>query len=212
MYSPLYWLLAVAVLSTADVNAQTDDLVCDPDVPIVIEPQPGTAVAYILRDLEQKALQGERSSFDVLCEIAQEDLDWPEGFGPRKLPYASSMGYVLYSRGDIAGAVKWWERRSDKNDPGGLHYLALLHFRGEGVTANPARAVELLRRAAEQGEVNSMHRLGIAYGEGEGVEQDDDAAAHWLLCAEAAGLDVEEDVWIYDIADDPSGRPCPVSG
>ena len=61
------------------------------------------------------------------------------------------------------------------------------HEHGEGVTRDPAKAVELYCEAARLGDVESQFNLGWMYANGRGIPRDDGLAAYFFAMAAKQG-------------------------
>jgi TPR repeat protein len=65
--------------------------------------------------------------------------------------------------------------------------LAVRYANGDGVPADPERALRIFTRAAEQGHAESAASLGVMYSEGQGVKVDPEQALHWSQRGAALG-------------------------
>lgn len=90
------------------------------------------------------------------------------------LPAAADLelGYEAYERGDVAAARAAWENAAEAGNGEAMHNLGVLYETGDGVAADPARAIEWYRRATEVGVPHSAFNLANMYREGRGVEVD----------------------------------------
>jgi TPR repeat protein len=84
-------------------------------------------------------------------------------------------------------AVVWWQTAAEQDDPEALYNLALAVLKGEGLSADAAKGLELLHRAAVLGVTPAQSRLGIMYASGDGVAQDPIEAHKWFAIAAAHG-------------------------
>jgi len=77
-------------------------------------------------------------------------------------------------------AFELYRASAGQGNADGQFGLAEMYAKGEGVTADPARAVEFYRRAAENGHVRAMRVLVSAFRTGTfGLQPDEDRAAYW---------------------------------
>ena len=74
-----------------------------------------------------------------------------------------------------------------QRSPAGLHLLALLHLRGQGMKKNPAEGVRLLEEAAYLGSAAAQTDLAKALALGIGTAKDEGKALYWLRLAAAQG-------------------------
>ncbi|MFW5858022.1 MAG: M24 family metallopeptidase, partial [Planctomycetota bacterium] len=104
----------------------------------------------------------------------------------------TSLG-LLYAQGQLSSepdwkrAARWYRESAELGFAPALFALGNMHFEGQGVTRDPATAVELLSRAARQGYAPAQSNLGTAYREGRGVHRDLEAAVHWFTQAALQG-------------------------
>jgi TPR repeat protein len=78
---------------------------------------------------------------------------------------------------DAAEAMRWYQRALNAGVRVAAWTLAEAYLHGDGVSADPARAVSLLEQLFEQGDENgagrhAMERLGEIFEQGDGVRQD----------------------------------------
>ncbi len=78
---------------------------------------------------------------------------------------------------DAATACAWFSLAANQGDTDAMRYLAGILLRGDGIAADPARAVELYEQAIVAGDSKARSELASAYQEGEGVPQDRARAA-----------------------------------
>jgi uncharacterized protein len=96
-----------------------------------------------------------------------------------------AQGAAAFDRGDHQTAFAVWNELAEQDHPDALFNLAIMHLEGVGVTADPARSVDLFERAAGHGDPIAAYNLGELYAEGRGVDQDHAAAAEWYRQAAA---------------------------
>lgn len=83
--------------------------------------------------------------------------------------------------------VAQMEQKANGGDAVAQYGLALVYYKGEGVTRDYKEAAKWFRQAAEQGHVQSQRILGNLYFAGRGVERDDEAAFRWTNLAARQG-------------------------
>lgn len=86
-----------------------------------------------------------------------------------------------------ADSLRWARQSADRGHAPGQLLLAELYQQGQGVEADPVRALELLEAAARQGLAEAQYQTGMAWLEGVGTEADAEMALRWL--ERAAGQD-----------------------
>lgn len=94
-------------------------------------------------------------------------------------------GIDAFNRGDLVGAMTFFERAADGGSALAQTRLAWIL---DGAN-DDERAVDLYRAAAEQGYTPGMHGLGEMYAKGEGVEKDVELAVAWFTKAAEGGYD-----------------------
>jgi uncharacterized protein len=97
-------------------------------------------------------------------------------------PLEDGMNAIRQS--DFAAARVAFEKGVAAGDPEAHYHLGVMSSRGEGMAANPVRALELYRFAANKGYALALHNLGDAYRTGKGVPVDlAEARKHFLQSA-----------------------------
>lgn len=91
------------------------------------------------------------------------------------------------ARHDFKTALQLLEPLAQKGNANAQAVLGQCHALGQGVQADPARAVHWYRLAAVQGHVAAQTNLGLAYDTGQGTEQDQAQAVRWYSLAAAQG-------------------------
>lgn len=92
----------------------------------------------------------------------------------------------LYKSGDYAAALALVQPLAEKGHPRAQTLLGVMAELGLGLSADPARGVELYLAAAEQGFAPAMHNLGFSYETGlGGLVQDEAIAREWYWKAAA---------------------------
>ena len=106
----------------------------------------------------------------------------------------SMLGYIMSSNeteDDDAEAVSWLEKATEKGDFSAAGNLAIMYGRGQGVTQDYKKAMELLEWSADNGISGSMHTMGWVYEYGNyGQQIDIEKALKWY---ETAGENKYED-------------------
>jgi hypothetical protein len=98
---------------------------------------------------------------------------------------------------DYSAALKCFEKSASLGCIWGKLNYASAILLGEGIEANPRRAVELLESIARKGNAEAMEILVKCYGEGVGgVRRDTYAAAVWKVRARAARGDANAAAWL----------------
>lgn len=94
-------------------------------------------------------------------------------------------GVAAFSAGKYEDAVKAFETSAEKGYVPGIFNLGLVHERGAGVEADPAKAAEWCKKAAELGDPDPQVNYGCMLETGEGVEKNATEAANWYAKAAA---------------------------
>ena len=76
---------------------------------------------------------------------------------------------------------------AEHGDTWAMREIGWLYARGNGVAANPAKAIDWFFKSASAGDARSMLLLGTCYARGIGVEKNSAEALHWLERARASG-------------------------
>ncbi|HVW73495.1 MAG TPA: hypothetical protein VHC39_07635 [Rhizomicrobium sp.] len=85
---------------------------------------------------------------------------------------------------NLPEAVKFLSQAAEKGQAVAQYRLGTLYERGQGVTADPAKAAHWYEMAANQGNRKAMHNLAVAYAS----RKDMANAARWFAKAAALGL------------------------
>jgi TPR repeat protein len=96
-------------------------------------------------------------------------------------------GVAAYESGDYALALREWEPLAAAGDARAQFNLGVLYAQGQGVAADPVRALDWYRKAAEQGYAAAQNSLAARYEHGIGVPRDDALAAVWYEKAASQG-------------------------
>ena len=75
-------------------------------------------------------------------------------------------------------ALAWYRQAAEAGDARGMHNLGGLHYQGQGVPADAAKAFRWYLASAEAGDPSGMHNTAHLLKHGEGVERD--LEAHYL--------------------------------
>ena len=90
---------------------------------------------------------------------------------------------------NLPDAVKFLEQAAEKGQAVAQYRLGTLYERGQGVTADPAKAAHWYEMAANQGNRKAMHNLAVSYASGaNGGKKNMAEAARWFDKAAALGL------------------------
>jgi TPR repeat protein len=88
-----------------------------------------------------------------------------------------SPGWKAYYLDDYAAALKEF---IGSDDPKSMYEVARMYYLGDGVPADPKKAVEWYLKAADKGFAPAQYRLGMLYVSGDGVLQDRKEARKWI--------------------------------
>ena len=80
------------------------------------------------------------------------------------------------------------KQKAEAGDAKSQLALARMHYNGDGMTKDDAKAAEWYQKAAAQGSAMAQYNLGMMYQKGEGVTKDAAKAEEWLQKATAQGL------------------------
>jgi localization factor PodJL len=89
---------------------------------------------------------------------------------------------------NLPDAVKFLTQAADKGQAVAQYRLGTLYERGQGVAADPAKAMHLYELAADQGNRKAMHNLAVAYASGPAAKRNMTLAARWFAKAAVLGL------------------------
>lgn len=123
---------------------------------------------------------------------------------PLSLSAGSLEGRLAYRKGDYAAALREFGS-GVQNGPVSTFFLALMYLRGEGVTRDEARGLELLRGSADEGYSAAQYLLGLRYFYGLGLPRDKKQAMSYLLAA-SADNDYRAVVFLKSIATGSRGE------
>ncbi|MGF1607669.1 MAG: tetratricopeptide repeat protein [Rhodothalassiaceae bacterium] len=100
----------------------------------------------------------------------------------------------LYDRAMAAyEAARWHEALpllrdlSARGHAGAATRLGIMHYRGEGVPADPSKAALWFFKAARRGQADAQLAFGALNWHGTGVAKDPEQALHWLILAQRSG-------------------------
>ena len=88
-------------------------------------------------------------------------------------------GWACYRAEDFDNAFKSFNKAAEQGSAEALLSLGWLYSKGQGVSMDKPKAVELWRKAADRGHPQAMLFLGATYANGEGVIQDYQQAVSW---------------------------------
>lgn len=89
---------------------------------------------------------------------------------------------------NLPDAVKFLTLAADKSQAVAQYRLGTLYERGQGVAADPVKAMHWYGLAAAQGNRKAMHNLAVAYASGPAAKRNMTEAARWFAKAAALGL------------------------
>jgi localization factor PodJL len=89
---------------------------------------------------------------------------------------------------NLPDAVKLLTQAADKGQAFAQYRLGTLYERGQGVAADPAKAMHWYELAANQGNRKAMHNLAVAYASSPTARRNMTEAARWFAKAAALGL------------------------
>lgn len=100
-------------------------------------------------------------------------------------------GHVL--KRDIGEAIRWFTAAAEQDVPDAQHTLAIIYRDGEeGVSRDPAKAIQWFERAVKLDHIPSMVDLGIALFNGDGITRDEARAARLFRQAALRGNPVAQ--------------------
>ena len=99
----------------------------------------------------------------------------------------ASLGRRLRKNKQWEDAARWYRRSAEQGLPSAEVGLALLLYRGQGVTRDRKRAFQLMLEAARSGDMVAQHNVGVMYERGNGTTRDVAKARHWLQRAADKG-------------------------
>lgn len=130
-------------------------------------------------------LEGETSA---VVNIAGDSLTPANTGAEISAPLATiDDGKRALADGRFADALEIFTGLADTENAEAQAHLGYMYYKGEGVEADPDRAVDWYRRAAVLGNRDAQYNLAVAYAFGEGVAQDDTQAVRWYRHAAEQG-------------------------
>ena len=96
---------------------------------------------------------------------------------------------------NMTDAVKFLTAAAEKDQAVAQYRLGTLYERGQGVTADAAKAMHWYEMAANQGNIDAEYNLALLYADGHGVSPDLQQARQWMQKAADAG-DPEAKKWL----------------
>lgn len=104
------------------------------------------------------------------------------------------LAWIMDQAEENEQAVFWYKKAAVQGDPDGQAGLAQMYAKGEGVSKDPAKALQLLEKAAEGGHKAAMSILASAYEKGElGVRPDAERSARWQAMLDDANESGDKD-------------------
>lgn len=104
---------------------------------------------------------------------------------PARADFAA--GVKAYEAGDYKAAFDAWLPLAERGDVAAMRNLGHLYRWGQGVEADPGKAIHWYRRAAETGFARAQANLGAIYLQGDGVAVDYAEAHKWFDAAARQG-------------------------
>ncbi len=104
-----------------------------------------------------------------------------------KIPLSLFIALALSSSWTFAVDVQQLESRSSQGDADARFELGRACLKGDGITKNATRALELMRSAADQGHPEAMGGVGYFYANGIVVPKDMEKAVEWFRKGAEAG-------------------------
>ena len=101
-------------------------------------------------------------------------------------------GLNAYDRGDFTTALKEWRPLAERGDARAQFNVGVILFNGQGVSHNPAEAVEWYRAAADQGYGPAQANLSFMYETGQGLLQNYIEAYKWSTLAARHGVEARK--------------------
>lgn len=98
-----------------------------------------------------------------------------------------ASGVKAYEAGDYKAAFEAWLPLAEHGDVAAMRNLGHLYRWGQGVEADPQKAIHWYRRAAESGFSRAQANLGAIYLQGDGVAVDYVEAHKWFEAAARQG-------------------------
>lgn len=103
------------------------------------------------------------------------------------LDEAIAEAKLALAEGRFDAAASTFKRLAKEGNAEAQSHLGYMYYIGEGVEADPLKAVDWYRRAAAQGNRDAQYNLAVAYAFGKGVERDDGEAVNWYRRAADQG-------------------------
>ncbi len=95
---------------------------------------------------------------------------------------------------NLPDAVKFLSEAAEKGQAVAQYRLGTLYERGQGVTADPAKAAHWYEMAANQGNRKAMHNLAVSYASGAAGKKNMAEAARWFAKAAALGCRIPSSI------------------
>ncbi|UJF24659.1 hypothetical protein L0B52_00515 [Suttonella sp. R2A3] len=114
------------------------------------------------------------------CTTGGSDAGKVDMTTPEAQQSAMEQAQQAFQSGDKAAAIATWEAAANAGNAAAQHNLSVVYRTGDGVGANPDKAMGWLAKSAEQGYVPAVYDMGSFY-----LQQGDPAQAAPLMQAAA---------------------------
>ncbi|MBK6659731.1 MAG: sel1 repeat family protein [Proteobacteria bacterium] len=131
----------------------------------------------------------------MMADAAAEEEDAAASNAPSAAPGpAATLGEAraALDAQDLPRAATLFTQLAEAGNAEAQAHIGYMTYRGEGVRADKAKAVEWYRKAAAQGNRDAQYNLAVAYAFGDGVAQNDAQALHWYQRAAEQGSAVAQ--------------------
>ena len=96
-------------------------------------------------------------------------------------------GLTAYEAGDYDKAMGLWKPLAEQGNADAQFNIGVMYDNGQGVEADPVKALTWYRRAADQGHVKALFNIGEAFRTGRGVDPSMREAVKWYQKAADLG-------------------------
>jgi TPR repeat protein len=131
----------------------------------------------------------------MMADAAAEEEDAVAGDASSAAPDpAATLGEAraALDAQDLSRAATLFTQLAEAGNAEAQAHIGYMTYRGEGVRADKAKAVEWYLKAAAQGNRDAQYNLAVAYAFGDGVAQNDAQALHWYQRAAEQGSAVAQ--------------------
>lgn len=130
-------------------------------------------------------LIAENDSLKKQLKASQDKLAAAQANAPVKLSpeQENQRGLEIFRFGDYDGALPYFRRAADADNPGGLTNLAMMYLNGYGVEPSMRQTEALLRRASSLGSAVASENLAKIYQNALGVGYNPAKAIYWYQIA-----------------------------